>query len=34
MHVYFSHIFINLLDSLWLFRDCSDSKPTSLWLPQ
>lgn len=30
MHVYFSHIFINLLDSLWLFKDCSYSKRTSL----
>lgn len=30
MHVYFSHILINLLNSLWLFRDCSYSKRTSL----
>lgn len=30
MHVYFSHILINLLNSLRLFRDCSYSKRTSL----
>lgn len=36
MHIYFStHFFcfkINLLNSLWLFRDCSYSKPASLSL--